>query len=181
MLRNTSYEQLDFFQYIIYHRIPKNHMLLRIDAEISLDFTNVLLEDKYNRTFGRPAWKPETMIRIGILQKMYGLSDEAVINELGINLAYMFFCHFSLTDKLPDPSSLCKFRKLRLDENTMDEIMTEIVRQMVERGIIKNESGIIFDSTHIHANTARKVPERLIQAMFTAIAVNLKRMVTLMG
>ena len=109
MLRNTSYEQLDFFQWVVYHRIPKNHILRRIDDEISLDFVNELLEDKYNRAFGRPAWKPETMIRIGILQKMYGLSDEAVINELAINLAYMYFCHLSLEDKLPHPTSLCKF------------------------------------------------------------------------
>ena len=165
MLRNTSYEQLDFFQWVVYHRIPENHILRRINDEISLDFVNELLEDKYNRAFGRPAWKPETMVRIGILQKMYGLSDEAVINELAINLAYIYFCHLSLEDKLPHPSSLCKFRTLRLDENTMDEIMTEIVRQMLERGIIKKESGIIIDSTHIHANTIRKVPERLMEHM----------------
>ena len=58
MLRNTSCEQLDLFQQIEYHRIPKNHILLRIDSEISLSFVNELLADKYHKTFGRPAWKP---------------------------------------------------------------------------------------------------------------------------
>ena len=72
MLRNTSYEQLDFFQWVVYHRIPENHILRRINDEISLDFVNEFLEDKYNRAFGLPAWKPETMVRIGILQKMEG-------------------------------------------------------------------------------------------------------------
>ena len=46
MLRNTSCEQLDLFQQIEYHRIPKNHILLRIDSEISLSFVNELLADK---------------------------------------------------------------------------------------------------------------------------------------
>lgn len=165
MLRNTSHEQLDLFQYIEYHRIPKNHILLRINSEISLSFTNDLLADKYNKTFGRPAWKPEVMIRIGILQKMYDLSDEAVIEEIAVNRAYEYFCHISPMDELPHPSSLCKFRKMRLDENIMDDLMTEIVRQMLEKGIIKKESGIVIDSTHIKANTVRKVPERLMEQM----------------
>lgn len=165
MLRNTSFEQLDFLQYIEYHRIPKNNILLQIDSEISLDFINELLADKYNKAFGRPAWKPEIMIRIGILQRMYNLSDEAVIDEIAINRAYEYFCHLSPMNELPHPSTLCKFRKMRLDENTMDEIMTEIVRQMVEKGIIKSESGIVIDSTHINANTIRKVPERLMEHM----------------
>ena len=39
---------------------------------ISLAFTNDLLADKYNKTFGRPAWKPEIMVRIGIFAKKEG-------------------------------------------------------------------------------------------------------------
>ena len=126
-------------------------------------FTNELLAEKYNKTFGRPAWKPEIMIRIGILQRMYDFSDEAVIDEIAVNRAFEFFCHISPTEALPHASTLCKFRKMRLDENTMDDIMAEIVRQMIERGVIKKESGIVVDSTHIHANTIRKVPERLMK------------------
>ena len=165
MLRNTSYEQLDLFQHLEYHRIPKNNILLKIDSEISLDFTNDLLADKYNKAFGRPAYRPETMIRIGILQRMYDLSDEAVIDEIAVNRAFEYFCHISPVEDLPHASTLCKFRKLRLDENTMDEIMTGIVHQMIEKGIIKKEGGIVIDSTHIDANTVKKVPERLMEHM----------------
>ena len=165
MLRNTSCEQLDLFQHIEYHRIPKNHILLCIDSEISLSFVNDLLACKYHKTFGRPAWKPEVMVRIGILQKMYDLSDDAVIDEIAVNRAYEYFCHLSPMDELPHPSSLCKFRKMRLDENIMDDILTEIVRQMLDKGIIKKETGIIIDSTHIKANTTKKVPERLMEHM----------------
>lgn len=165
MLRNTSCKQLDFFQDIEYHRIPKNNILLKIDSEISLSFINDLLSDKYNKTFGRPAWAPEIMVRICILQKMYNLSDEAVIDEIAVNRAYEYFCHLSPIDDLPHPTSLCKFRKMRLDDNLMDDILTEIVRQMVDKGIIKKECGIIVDSTHISANTTRKLPERLMEHM----------------
>ena len=163
MLRNTSCEQLDLFQYIAYHRIPQNHILLQIDSEISLSFVNDLLADKYNKTFGRPAWNPEVMVRIGILQKLFDLSDEEVIDSIAVDLAFGYFCHLSLMDELPHPSTLCKFRKMRLEDDFLDDIMTEIVRQMVDKGIIKEESGIIIDSTHIHANTTKKLPERLME------------------
>lgn len=165
MLRNTSCEQLDLFQHIAYHRIPKNNILLQIDSEINLDFTNELLADRYNRSFGRPAWKPETMVRIGILQKMYNLSDRAVIDEIAVNRAFEYFCHISPMDPLPNASTLCKFRQMRLNQTTMDDIMTGIVHQMIEKGIIKKESGLIIDSTHINANTVRKIPERLMEHM----------------
>ena len=165
MLRNTSYGQLDLFQQILYHRIPKDHILFKINSAISLDFTNELLAKKYHKTLGRPAWKPETLIRISILQRMYDLSDKTVINEIAVNQAFKFFCHISPADPLPHSSTLCKFRKMRLDENTLDDIMTEIVKQMVEKGIIKKESSIIVDSTHISANTIRKIPERLMEHM----------------
>ena len=45
----------------------------------------------------------------------------------------------------------------------LDDILTEIVRQCVEKGIITAESEGIVDATHIHANTTKKVPERIMK------------------
>ncbi len=44
----------------------------------------------------------------------------------------------------------------------MDEIITEVVKQCVEKNIIKS-GGISIDCTHTHANTVKKVPERDIK------------------
>ena len=165
MLKDTNYKQLDIFQSLSYHMIPENHILKRINSKINLSFVNDLLRDKYRAAFGRPAWDPEVMVRICILQKFYDLSDEAIIDEISLNRASEYFCGLSPTQKRPHPTTLCKFRQLRLDDNIMDDIMTEIVRQMIEQGIIKKESGIIIDSTHIQANTIRKIPERLMEKM----------------
>jgi hypothetical protein len=45
----------------------------------------------------------------------------------------------------------------------MDAIITEIVRQCIERGIIKSSNGIVIDTTHIEANTTKKIPERIMK------------------
>ena len=66
-------------------------------------------------------------------------------------------------DELPDASLLSKFRTLHLDDTTLDDVLTEIVRQCISKGIIKESSGISLDSTHIEANTTKKIPERIIK------------------
>ena len=50
---------------------------------------NDLLKDSYCSNFGRPAKEPEMMMRILMLQKLYNLSDENVMDELSVNLAYI--------------------------------------------------------------------------------------------
>ena len=44
MLRNTSCEQPDFLQYIEYHRIPKNHILLRAAPHFFSYLSSVFLK-----------------------------------------------------------------------------------------------------------------------------------------
>lgn len=79
-------------------------------------------------------------------------------------------------DELPDPSLLTKFRKLRLREFLLDDILTEIVRQCVENGVIKS-GNISIDTTHTEANTVKKVPERIMKLLakriFTALEKDL--------
>ena len=56
MLRTKS-RQLSFYS-SLYHRIPKNHILKRINYAISLNFLNNSLKDKYCSNFGRHAKEP---------------------------------------------------------------------------------------------------------------------------
>lgn len=44
----------------------------------------------------------------------------------------------------------------------LDEIIIEIVRQCVEKGILKKESVSIV-ATHVEANPIKKTPERLMK------------------
>lgn len=147
---------------VLYNRIPKNHILKLIDEAI--DFTKIvkLIEKSYKKYYGRPAKDPELMIKLLILQYLYNLSDEKVIEEASLNIAYMYFLGVNPEDDLPHPSLLTKFRKLRLQDITLDEILVEIVRQCIEKGIIK-DNGISIDATHSHANTFKATPERVMK------------------
>ena len=154
--------QLNFLS-LLYNKIPKNHILKLINSAISLTFINDLLKDSYCSNFGRPAKEPEMMMRILILQKLYNLSDERVIEELSVNLAYMWFIGINPDDDIPHASLLSKFRTTRLRDIDLDEVICEIVKQCVDKGIIQNTTGISDDATHIEANTIKKTPERIMK------------------
>lgn len=159
MLKDNN--QLSIYS-ILYNKIPENHTLKLINNAIDLSFVTKLLENMYNKYYGRPAKDPELMIRLLIIQHLYNLSDEKVIEEASLNLAYMWFLKINPDESLPDPSLLSKFRVHKLKDITLDEILVEIVRQCIDKGIIK-DTAISIDSTHIGANTSKLIPERLMK------------------
>jgi IS5 family transposase len=113
------------------------------------------------------------MMRLLFLQYIYDLSDVRVIEDAGYNLAYLWFLGLNPEDNLPDASLLAKFRTQRLKENTLDEVLTEIVSQCVNKGIIKGK-GVSIDSTHMEANCIKKTPERLMKHLARRIFAGLK-------
>lgn len=164
MLVKTTLKQGSFYN-VLYQMIPNDHILKQINSAISLSFVNKLLADRYCKDFGRPAKEPEMMLRIQILKYLYNLSDEQLMQDLSVNLAYKWFVGLNPEDPLPETSLLTKFRTQRLKDISIDTIITEIVRQCVERGIIKSSNGIVIDTTHIEANTVKKVPERIMKQL----------------
>jgi len=162
MLRKSAAKQYNLYS-SLYDNIPSTHILKKIESAVSFEFINDLLESSYCKHFGRPAKEPETMAKLLILQAMYGLSDERVIEETQVNLAYMWFIGVNPGDPLPHPSLLSKFRTMRLKDVTLDDIITAIVLQCVEKKIIEPKEGESVDTTHILANTTKKVPERIMK------------------
>ena len=161
-------KQLNFHSQL-YHNIPENHILKLIDSAISFEFVNELLADSYSKKLGRPAKEPEMMIKIMLIQKLYGHSNENVMKEIAVNLAFMWYIGINPGDPIPDQSLIPKFVKLRLKKMTLDDVLTEVVRQCHEKGIIRRDGGTIIDAMHIHANTDKKFPERIMKQLIGQI------------
>lgn len=173
MIRKEA-KQLNFYSQL-YHLIPENHILKLINSAISLSFINEMLESSYCKHFGRPAKEPEMMLKLLIIQNLYNLSDERLMADVRVNMAYLWFIGLNPDDPLPHPSLLAKFRTLRLKDIQMDEIMTQVVRQSVERGIIKSDNGASIDTTHILANTRKAVPERIMKQLAKKIFKSMEK------
>ena len=161
MLRKEPERQQSFYC-VLYDKIPEDHILKQVSKAVDFGFINELLEGSYCKNFGRPAKEPEMMMKLLFLEYLYNLSDVKVIEEASLNLVYLWFLGLNPEDKLPDPSLLAKFRTQRLKDITLDDVISEIVRQCVEQGLIKGDS-LTVDTTHIEANCTKKVPERIMK------------------
>lgn len=172
MLKNEP-KQLSLYS-TLYNRIPENHILKLIDKVIDFSFINEMLKVSYSEYYGRTAKEPEMMAKLGILKYLYNLSDEKIIEETDLNLAFKWFIGLNPEDELPECSLLSKFRTQRLKENSIDDIIKEVVRQCVESGIIKG-TGLSIDCTHMAANTVKKVPERVMKHLAQKILRNMEK------
>lgn len=172
MLLNNQVKQTSFYS-VLYDRIPENHILKLIEKAVDFSFINEMLEDSYCKHFGRPAKEPEMMMKLLFLQYLYNLSDVKVIEEASVNLAFLWFLGLNPEDGLPDASLLAKFRTQRMKDVTLDEVITEIVRQCVENGILKSDA-LTVDTTHIEANCTKKIPERIMKHLAKRIFKGLK-------
>ena len=164
MLRENQAKQLSFHS-ILYHKIPKKHILKRINEAIDLTFVNKILSKSYCAHLGRPAREPEMLLRMHVIKSLYKLSDEKLVDEVEVNLAFKWFVGMNPEEAVIHPSLMTKFRTMRLQGLVMDDIITELVRQCIARGIIEAEDGVSIDSTHVQANTVKKVPERIMKRL----------------
>ncbi len=138
----------------LYDRIvPQDHLLRKINLVVDFSFVNNLLKDRYTPDFGRPAEDPEFMLRLCLLQYLYGDSDREVEENARINLAYKYFLGLAVDEEVPDFTTVSYFRAVRLGEDKFRQVFENIVKQCIDKGLVKGKRQII-DSTHIEADIA---------------------------
>lgn len=164
MLKDNSQLKLSLspYQGIYDAIIPSNHLLRRIKESIDFSFVNPLLRKQYCEHFGRPAKEPEMIFKLLFLKKLYDLSDEILISSAQTDMAYKYFLDLEPEAKMIDPSLLTKFRKTRITEDILEEMLKETIQQALDKGLIKSGT-IIVDSTHTNASVRAKSPTQILR------------------
>ena len=141
MLKDNSQLQLSLspYQGIYDAVIPTNHLLRRIKENIDFSFVNPML-------------------------KLYDLSDEILISNAQTDMAYKFFLDLEPEAKMIDPSLRTKFRKTRITEDILEEMLRETIQQALDKGLIKSGT-IIVDSAHTNASVRAKSPTQILRDM----------------
>jgi transposase len=153
MLKPKS-PQASFYGSYLYDRIvPIDHLLRKINQVVDFSFIKELVKDRYTPDFGRPAEDPEFMLRLCLLQYLYGDSDRGVIENARLNLAYRYFLGLAVDEEVPDDSTVSYFRAIRLGEEKFREVFQQIVQQCIDKGLVTGKRQIV-DSTHIVADMA---------------------------
>ena len=118
--------------------IPKDNLLRQIKELVEFDFIYDELIDKYCLDNGRNAIPPIRMFKHLLLKSIYDLSDVDVVERFKYDMSFKYFLDMTPEEEVINPSSLTKFRKLRLkDMNLLDMLIAKTVRIALDKGIIK--------------------------------------------
>lgn len=128
--------------------VPKNNLLRRINDLIDFSFIYDELLEKYCHTNGRTAENPIKMFKYLLLKTIYTISDVDVVERSRYDMSFKYFLEMAPEEDVINSSSLTKFRKLRLkDTDLLNLLINKTVSIAIDKGIIKSKS-IIVDATH---------------------------------
>lgn len=145
--------------------VPEDHLLRKIDEHIDFSFIYDLVEEKYSPDNGRPSIDPVTLIKIPIIQYMFGIkSMRQTIKEIEVNMAYRWFLGLGFHDPVPHFSTFGKNYKRRFEGTGLfEQIFQKILYQCMKEGLV-DTSTIFVDATHVKAAANRKKAKKILVA-----------------
>lgn len=129
-----------------------NSFLRAADALIDWSGLENELDGIYGSDTGRPSYPLLVMFKTLILQQWYGLSDPGMEEALSDRISFRRFAGLSLSDAIPDHSTISRFRS-RLGDR-LERLMSSLNGQFEQSGFIVKR-GTMMDASFIKAASAR--------------------------
>src|SRR5262245_9937026 len=161
MMGRLNHDQERFFySFRLDEAVPQDHPVREVAAVLDLSWVHSELAPYYPRP-GRPSIDPVLMIRMLIVGYVFGIrSERALCREVGVNLAYRWFCGLSIEDKVPDHSAFSHARNERFgDSGIFRSVFERVVGACIGAGLVGGE-GFAVDASLIvaDANKQRSTP-----------------------
>ena len=145
--------------------VPEDHILRKIDSAVDFSFIYDLVEEKYSSDNGRPSIDPVMLIKIPIIQYMFGIkSMRQTIKDIEVNVAYRWFLGLDFFDPVPHFSTFGKNYKRRFEGTDLfEQIFANILMQCMKYDLV-DPSTVFVDATHVKAAANRKKAKRVLVA-----------------
>lgn len=165
MLTKQSEQDREQIQYTsVEMLIPENHLLRQIEKTVDFNFIYAQVEDMYSPDKGRPGIDPVVLVKIVLIQYLYGIrSMRQTIEEIQYNVAYRWFLGYDLYKKPPHFSTFGKNYKRRFEGTGLfEQIFTHVVELCISKGAVRAET-LFVDATHLKAsaNKHKKVKREI--------------------
>ena len=153
MIKRKSEQQGTIELVSIGELVPKDHLLRKLDKAIDFRFIYEKVAGLYCPDNGRPAIDPVVLFKMLFIGYLFGIrSEQRLVREIEVNVAYRWFLGFTLTDKVPHASTFSQNRRRRFNESDVyQEIFDEIVMQAIRRKMVDGKT-LYTDSTHMKAS-----------------------------
>ncbi len=107
---------------------------------------------------GRRPYPLESMLRVHLMQNWFGLSDPAMEEALYEITPMRVFARLSLTEPIPDETTILNFRRLLEKNELAPEILARVNAYLTRKGLMLKR-GSIVDATIIAAPSSTKNAE----------------------
>ena len=105
---------------------------------------------------GRPTRGIETILRMYLLQNQFNLSDEGIEDAIYDSYAIRKFMKIDFfNEQVPDATTLCKFRKLLVD-NEIQKLYFKAISNFLHNYGYMLKGGTIVDATIIYVSPSTK-------------------------
>ena len=136
---------------------PKNDFLTEVDHYIDWQIYRKPLERSFKqKTYGPNRYDVLLMFRMILLQQWYDLSDRELEEMVGDRLSFRRFLGLSVSDLVPDETTVCLFRKHLLETGLYDWLFEHMQTDLAKRHLLVKK-GALLDATFISA--PRKDPD----------------------
>ena len=133
-------------------RVPRDHILRKIEQKIDFDFIYKEVKDTYGDN-GNVSVPPPVILKIMLLLILYNVRSERELMEtIPLRLDWLWFLGYDLDSEVPDHSVLSKARA-RWGVEAFRNFFERIVWQCVEAGLVDG-SKIFVDSSLVDADAS---------------------------
>ena len=132
--------------------VDPDHLLIRIDEQFDFGKLVTPLEERYCPDNGRPAIHPEVMIRALLMCSLYNISSfRRLSSAIAENIAYRWFCFFTIDDPVFDHSTNSCFIE-RIGREGFSDIFQGLNEELLLLGLLSPE--MYADSSLVKANVS---------------------------
>jgi len=145
--------QPTFFDLAVQQRGATNRVLETIAREVDFSGAEARVRATYSHG-GRPACRVGVLLRVMILQHLYGLSDPQAEEQINDRLSFQKFVQLDTHEVVPDETTICRFRQRLIECGLHEQLLELLNAQLEERGYIVKRTTLV-DATLIESSRKR--------------------------
>jgi IS5 family transposase len=149
--------QLSLVDRLVGEAAPGNAFLERVAGLVDWGAVDATLAALRSGVMGAPSYPISVLFKALLLQQWYGLSDPALEEALGDRLSFRRFCGVPLDRKMPDHSTIWRFRE-RLARSGLAETAFACVTAQIEMAGLVLKKGTLIDASLVPAAVNKPEP-----------------------
>src|SRR5580698_10394859 len=146
-------KQTSFEDWALAQRTRPNEVLEKIAALVDFSEAERRLEATYSE-LGRPGHRAAVLLRVMLLQHLYGLSDPQAEMQLGDRLSFQKFVGLRAGEAVPVETTICRFRQRMIAANLHEQLLALLNALLAAAGYLVKGT-MLVDATLVESSRTR--------------------------